>query len=184
MDKWGKLNTEEWGSDEESIEEDISDSKDEREEGGWETDDSFINDEQVFQDDIKAFERVGFGKLGTNIEGPIGDKIRRLEQINQDPKERFIRKVQAIALEIKNNYNKLSDQDINYIEEKISLVNKPEHKNPLGFVLGYIGSKGGIIIDKENIEEAFLTLKKLSDNTVTEPDVIRYSKYWIILNRF
>jgi hypothetical protein len=104
--------------------------------------------------------------------------------------EKFVKSVYAISLDIMNNTKLIFKGDLEIILGNINNLNKPEHKNATGFVLGYIVTNGGKMIDKERLKNVFklLNYKKgpgkyvMEDDSVFEADVIRYSRLWLTLS--
>jgi hypothetical protein len=134
-------------------------------------DDWLSDDDADFKPEAKAFERVSGGLLGTKTD---------IEKKHlQDPTEKFSITVDAIARNL-SNYTDIQQTDIDKMIENISSLKYIEFKNPTGYVLGYLASKGGKKIEKSIIENVF---KKALPHTqgITEPDIIRYAKLWLTL---
>jgi hypothetical protein len=136
-------------------------------------------EENRFQAEVNVFERVNRrDNIDIDIDIGIGPKKNRTQET---PIERFVKFVNAIALELTNE-NYLSEDDVKYILEKIRKVNKPEYKNPTAYILGYIATNnGGNKINKDKLIECFNLLDKLVDKSVTQPDIIRYARLWMNL---
>lgn len=148
----------------------------------YEDQDEYVEDveeENRFQAEVNVFERVNRrDNIDIDIDIGIGPKKNRTQET---PIERFVKFVNAIALELTNE-NHLSENDVRYILEKIRVINKPEYKNPTAYILGYIATNyGGNQINKDKLIECFNLLDKLADKSVTQPDVIRYARLWMNL---
>lgn len=127
--------------------------------------------------EISAFERIG----------GIGDLMITTDLMAQDPTDRFKIKVNAISRDLKNNRHvSLNEDDIKNLLEKVSVIKEKGFNitfiNPSAYVLGYIASKGGRQIDNKEVQNIFLNVLKLVES-VTQPDVIRYARFHINLNK-
>jgi len=127
--------------------------------------------------EISAFERIG----------GIGDLMVTTDLMAQDPTDRFKIKVNGISRDLKNNRHvSLNEDDIKNLLEKVSIIKEKGFNiafiNPSAYVLGYIASKGGRQIDNKEVQNIFLNVLKLVES-VTQPDVIRYARFHINLNK-
>ena len=135
------------------------------------------NMENMFGQERNVYERVGIrGDIDIELGGGLEKK-----KSQKTPLERFIETVNAITLQIINEKNMLTQGDLKIILESISLVNKPEYKNPTAYVLGYMASNGGFNMIGEKIFDIFELLEFVQDKTVNPEDIIRYSRLWINL---
>ena len=143
-----------------------------------------------FVPDVKAFERVAGGILGTKIDSrelkgkKFSDIARRLKSINLTPQEKLSEAVNAIAWNYKSDgVFSFSERDIDELLGKIHLLDNPKVTNPIGYILGYVATNGGK--NMNNIESVMSKIKKgmIRDANVQPPDVIRYAKLWIRLQR-
>ena len=111
------------------------------------------------------------------------------------PKDRFLISADAITRSLNNKFDKLNldEKNITEILSYTELTNI-EYKNPCGWVLGYIVSRnqsdeksGGVDIEMlkyvidEVLDYANNSGDKLANWSVTPPDVIRYTRFWISL---
>jgi hypothetical protein len=132
----------------------------------------WLSDEDVeYKAEAKAFERVGGGLLGT--------KVDKEKKHLQDPIEKFSVTVDAISRNLAN-YIDLNQKDIDNMIENIGLLKNIEFKNPSGYVLGYLASKGGKKIEKSIVQNIFKNALPHTQG-ITEPDIIRYAKLWLSL---
>jgi hypothetical protein len=139
-------------------------------------DDYNENVENMFGDERNVYERVGMrGDINVDID-MIGMEKKKSQKT---PLERFIESVNAITLQIINEKNMLSQGDLKIILETITSLNKPEYKNPTGYVLGYMASNGGFNMVGEKIFDIFDLLEFLEDKSVKPEDVIRYARLWL-----
>jgi len=150
-------------------------------------DDYEDEDEDVdeFVAEMGAFDRVAFTGLTGNA------PKTRLEKAAQEPLEKFIQSVQAIALD---NSDKLiiTNGDIQEMIETASYLEHVEHKNPSAYIFGFLATEGGKKYEIENGNKIILPelydkiIKKVlqfkdSDSSVFPEDVIRYSRLWLQL---
>jgi len=135
------------------------------------------NMENRFEHERNVYERVGFrgdiNLVDINQEGLDKKKSQKT------PLERFIESVNAITLSLINDKNVLSYDDLKIILESINLINKPEYKNPTGYILGYMVSNGGFKMVGEKIFDIFDLLEFLEDKSVKPEDIIRYARLWL-----
>ncbi len=136
--------------------------------------------EKEFGQERNVFERVGIRNDFMDI---YVDKKKSRTQ--KTPIERFIENVNAIALDLMNSLNIISDLDVKIILESISSVDNPEYKNPTGFILGYFATNGGVKINKKNLKKTFdiIEEEKIMDNSISQPDIIRYCRLWLNLRK-
>lgn len=121
-----------------------------------------------------VFERVG---LRHDVDIDIDPEKKRTQKT---PIERFIEFTNAIAFDIVSKNKKLlNEQDIKIILQSISMMSRPEIKNPTAYILGYIATQGGNEINKDKLLATFDMLENLEDKSVQPPDVIRYSRLWL-----
>jgi len=137
----------------------------------------YINDESSvddyeYRDDVGELvsaytdvERVQRDNFFIGLEGEFWDKLKfYINQINNSS----LRK-------------KIVDVEIKAIVEKAKDTPNIENYNPMGWILGFIGSKGGQI----NIISYVLSVVLPITQTIEEVeyiDVIRYSRFWLSEN--
>jgi hypothetical protein len=137
----------------------------------------YINDESSvddyeYRDDVGELvsaytdvERVQRDNFFIGLEGEFWDKLKfYINQINNSS----LRK-------------KIVDVEIKAIVEKAKDTPNIENYNPMGWILGFIGSKGGQI----NIISYALSVVLPITQTIEEVeyiDVIRYSRFWLSEN--
>ncbi len=136
--------------------------------------------EQEFGQERNVFERVGIRNDLIDI-----DIDKKKSRTQKTPIERFVENVNAIALDLMNSLNIISEGDIKIILESIRLIENPEYKNPSAYILGYIATNGGNKIEKRSLKETFEIIEegKIEDSSVTQPDVIRYCRLWLNLTK-
>jgi len=131
--------------------------------------------EDIFQQDrdvrpsVYAFQRVGVG----NVLG--SDKITYKDTINF-----FLQKIEILSQELKILRGDLLT--IRTLVEKNRDLNV-EFKNPLAFMLGYFATDGGRIFQNENLKKVKRILSIKQDDNVTLPDVIRYGRLLIRIEK-
>ncbi len=134
----------------------------------------YINDESPiddyeYRDDVNELvsayadiERVQRDNFFIGLEGEFWDKLKfYINQINNSS----LRK-------------KIVDVEIKAIVEKAKDTPNVENYNPMGWILGFIGSKGG----QKNIISYALSVVLPITQTIEEVeyiDVIRYSRFWL-----
>jgi hypothetical protein len=147
-------------------------------------DDNEGGEEFEFRPDIKAYERVGLpGLLGAVMTGNFANIQRNINNMVSDPVERFSLYVDAAARNLSSKFDGLlSSEDIVEMIEHVRNIKNVEYKNPVGYILGYIASRGGYSINEKAVENIFVNVLPVVNNMsrVTEPDVIRYARLWLI----
>ena len=121
--------------------------------------------------DVKEYEELAEYGVFDRV-GLPGQVMGEGDLRSSDPIERFHIITRSIAAKLY-----LDHRDMEALENSFDKVKDPEYKNPLGYVLGYIASRGGTKIDNETVDKAFLSLEK--DGDVKQPDVIRYARLWM-----
>ena len=137
--------------------------------------------EDIIQEEVNAFERVG-GR--NNFDLLDTENIDKKNKLKKTPLERFYETVNGVSQKLLEE-NKLSEGDIKIILQTIGLLDKPEYKNATGYILGYIVSGGGLSnINKTKLFGAIeLVENVLEDKSVQPPDIIRYARLWMNLNK-
>ena len=149
-----------------------------------EDDDCEDADVDEFKAEMGAFDRV-------SVPGLTGNAPKtRLEKAAQEPLEKFVQSVEAIALNIDSkNKITITNNDIQEMIEKASFLQHVEHKNPSAYILGFLATKGGtqkLVTEEGNKElyeqiiEKALPLVDIEASVFPE-DVIRYSRLWLQL---
>jgi hypothetical protein len=149
-------------------------------------DDYEDEDVDEFVPEMGAFDRVA-------VTGLTGNAPKtRLEKAAQEPLEKFIQSVEAIALDNRNDKLIITNGDIQEMIETASYLEHIEHKNPSAYILGFLATEGGKKYKIENGKKIILPelydkiIKKVlplidSDSSVFPEDVIRYSRLWLQL---
>jgi hypothetical protein len=96
----------------------------------------------------------------------------------------------AFNLMLQNEIGFISDSDYKFIIDKIQTIDKPGYKNPVAYILGYYASNGGNNMSEKNIGMVFDSLKNINSLSIeypifkiSKPDVIRYARFWLYLNK-
>jgi hypothetical protein len=157
-------------------------------ENKWESNsEESFEDEIKFKPSIKAYEHVGLSAavsamLGTIMEGNLGELQKKINKMIQNPVDRFAIYVDAISRSLTSReIINLTQDDIINMLLPIKNIKNIEHKNPTAYILGYVATEGGISLNKKNIQKVFKILSSLEDYSIKEPDVIRYSRFWMTL---
>jgi len=137
----------------------------------------YINDESSvddyeYRDDVDELvsaytdvERVQRDNFFIGLEGEFWDKLKfYINQINNSS----LRK-------------KIVDVEIKAIVEKAKDTPNIENYNPMGWILGFIGSKGGQINSISYVLSVVLPITQTIEE-VEYIDVIRYSRFWLSEN--
>jgi len=145
-------------------------SSSECEEGDDDCDQEFLPEMGAFGDE----GRVGFTKLTGNA------PKTRMEKAAQEPLEKFTQSVEAVALSIK-----IAESDIDEMNKKAEYLDTVEHKNPTAYVLGFLASGKGNLLNQTNYRETVSKYLPLIDkeSCVYEHDIIRYARLWLELNK-
>ena len=139
-----------------------------------------------FQAEQKAFERAGpSGKLTEMLSGAsLGDMQKNLARDAISPEDRFLIAVDALSRRITSDTSfKLTQNDINIMLEKTSNIVGLRYKNPAGYILGYLATKGGVSMDPGVVSSVikYVLPSVADDSGLAPPDVIRYSRFWLNL---
>jgi hypothetical protein len=118
--------------------------------------------EDIIMAEINAYERAGGGITSYTLKSV------------KNPKEKY--KFILVSLFEKMGLN-ITTHDKNEILQSVASRDDIIYKNPYGYILGYIGSRGGRGITRESIKQAFDSIG--STEGIEEPDVVRYSVFWV-----
>lgn len=118
--------------------------------------------EDVMMAEINAYERAGGGITSYTLKSV------------KNPKEKY--KFILTSLFEKMGLN-MTMHDKNMILQSVMARDDIIYKNPYGYILGYIGSRGGKGITKDSMNQAFNSIG--SSEGIEEPDIIRYSVFWV-----
>lgn len=137
---------------------------------------------RVYTAEANAYSRVGHGGRLTTVisEGPMKD-IQQLADMT-NPEEKFlILLTQSAQSMIEKHDIKISDQDIEIMADKVSLISDIQYKNPTAFILGYIATQPRK--NMNNVKHVINhILPKIEEGGVKPPDVVRYSRFWLTLS--
>ncbi len=133
------------------------------------------------------YERAGIGGTVMQGKGMLVNIQERLDR--SDPHKLFRDTVLLIGNNIINNSDirsglKLTRGDLEILENKISQTPNIEYKNPLGYICGYMATKGGRTMAIHDVKEIIKLLDLLnkavvkSGGGVEPPDVVRYARFW------
>lgn len=140
--------------------------------------------------EAKAFERAGpTSKLAEVLDMPLDEgKVKSVDQ-------RFFETVNRVGLQmIDVELEDITHNDINIMLE-VGKNKLPgiKFKNPIGYVFGYIASQGGrklvpkhikkTIFGKEREKNEIKDLRTalFKEGGLTPPDIIKYSRLWMML---
>lgn len=117
---------------------------------------------------IRDFERVSRGWAPSTS----------LKNIT-NPSEAFRIRATGAFIKLKASAQ-LSEADLVKILEPIGTLSNIKFKNPAAYVLGYIASNRGRVIDRRAFDRAcdILYLVNEKEIIVREPDILRYAVYW------
>jgi hypothetical protein len=157
----------------------------------YEVEDSNENEMKMKQG-IKDIERTGNRNLADCSQ--YIDKKQNKKFLSDI--ETFCKNINGIALDIINNSNPklLSILDLQHIMENIKNLSNPEYKNPTCYILGYYVASGSkISLNIKKLRQVFKMLYYseftdeneyiVNDSTIQEPDIIRYGRLWININK-
>lgn len=132
-----------------------------------------------FTHEIKAFERVGGGILGTKIKVSklYGKKLNEINKIlktlNIPPEEKLTIAVDAVARKYMDIFN-FGQGNIEDMISNIYRLDKPGAINALGYVLGYSAARMiGVTNTIKKVE-----INNIKDSNLKIPDIIRYFHLW------
>ena len=166
---------------------DYGDEYEDGEEGSADEDDDY-SDEDEYEDEYEGESKVQIGfkdleRLGGGVVVPWATDAEGNPLKTQTPFGRFTLKVDAIARNIDSECTTigLSNNDIQTLLDTSEKLKHVEHKNPSGYILGYLATQGGRKqISRDSLKSVWTCYQKLrrKDDTVKEPDIIRYSTLW------
>lgn len=128
--------------------------------------------------EVNAFERIG----------KPGDFLGGLDILTQDETDKFKIQVNRIFIELKDKNIQLDNHDKQNLLDKVEKIKDLGYNisfiNPSGYILGYIASRKGINLNKQNVDYVFNNILKLKFvESVTKEDVIRYARFYIIISK-
>ena len=138
---------------------------------------------------ITAHERVSrldpcTSGILMDLSGDMSNIQKRIREM-VSVEDRFKYYVGAII----NNLNENKILDISWdsrvkICQKADDIPNVKFLNPTAYILGYVATQGGKTMNKRDIKMVFRALDVLKDDSIREPDVIRYSRFWMGLPKF
>lgn len=136
-------------------------------------DDDFENEDSKFENEYGAFNRAGGTKLSELLSTPEG----------KSPEDLFLIKMDAFCRKLDSgNIVKITENDINILLDKTTVISNLKYKNYIGYVLGYIATQGGRTMDIKNIQEIINILPKIDNEAGIEPpDIVRYARFWMTI---
>jgi hypothetical protein len=153
--------------------------------------------EPKLMDEYGAFDRANMTNLAslcTKIfdgAGPMSDVRKRIEQQVRDPSERFVAFMTAIMVSLNTeNHLDITQKDGETMMSNHVYIKNIEKKNPTGYILGYLVTNGGGVINTELFDYIVnkILIKKndetgeitgvIEDDSIKPADVIRYCRYW------
>lgn len=149
-------------------------------------------EEPGFVAEIGAFERAGPG--GRLAEMLTVTDIKGKETLSSE--DRVLLAINGIGNTLIDEKH-ITRNDLENILEMASVTENMKYKNPVGFILGYIGTNGGKLsvnsvktsssVDKKILNELKSNIKNINNKIlpsikdrmgIEEPDVIRYIRFW------
>ena len=140
------------------------------------------NDDDYFTElrpEFDAYNRVG---LQGTLFNEFVDANGKLDRGLLSPLQIFQIYIDSIARKLKSEDTDISNENIEEMIEKSTKLKYIKHKNPSGYVLGYIASNAGRDINKKSFNNAISKLTFIDDTSLLEPDVLRYARLWLNLN--
>lgn len=136
-------------------------------------------DVPIFQPSITDWGRVGLpGGDGAIL--PSG----KVERAMMEPLEKFRMYVEAICRNL-NNWDSIniSEISIQRMLETAAQLEAVGYKNPTAYILGFVATGGGQKLTKKNFDQVISqVLPHVDDDSVLQPDIIRYARLWEKLN--
>ena len=111
---------------------------------------------------------------------PADENERKKWMRGLTKKERFFYELKVrVVPECSELFDTTIDRAL--IVEKSKNIPGLGYKNPWGFILGFISSKGGREVSRTGLENTFEKLPvHIKDNIgITTADILRYSRYWV-----
>ena len=150
-------------------------------------DDQYDNpeDDNILESGFADIERTSkadeCGGLPIIMSGNLADLNKDINLLTQDPLERFKRLVGAISHSIdEDGLYQIGVDDRNKMCLVASNLENVKYLNPTAYILGFLSTNGGgSSINDKIIKRIFNFLDRLRDDSVKQPDVIRYARFWI-----
>ena len=138
---------------------------------------SYEDDDDHFQAEMGAFDRVGFN----DFDGTIPKT--RLEHAMQEPIERFKQYVKGITHNLNSKNIHITKDQIKKMIDSAEQLKNIEHKNPTAYVLGFLANKIEIDDLGHFVDLYDYVIKKVlihvnEEDSVQAHDVIRYGRLW------
>lgn len=140
---------------------------------------------QEFQAERASFERISRGSKLAEISEVIEGKTKTREQRFYENVDKTCRRMMEV------NMPEISENDIsNMLEIASTKLSGAMFKNAIGYVYGFIASRGGRELDTEYVRKIIfgtknedIEIKKLREALFKEaglkpPDIIKYARLW------
>jgi len=143
-----------------------------------------MGDDQEYEMEAKAFERVGgagvlaelLSSSGGLIEG-LQDNKKKMREISAE--DRFLIFTDAFCRKLTSEgIVTVTERDITNILRSSQKLPHIRYKNYVAYVLGYLASQGGRDLSAKNVRDVLNLLPKIKEGGVTPPDIIRYARFW------
>lgn len=142
-------------------------------------------EDEIYQMEIGAFERVGAGRpleiLRTTFGGSFKDAkvaelYKRLTRFTKTPEEKF-KELFSILVEKYSSLN-ISDSQLLFLNNLFDRIDNLKYKNPAAFLFGYYILGKDKEIDKKKLEKIDkILVDQFVDLGVEREDVIRYARF-------
>lgn len=142
-------------------------------------------EDEIYQMEIGAFERVGAGRpleiLRTTFGGSfqnakVAELYKRLTRFTKTPEEKF-KELFSILVEKYSNLN-ISDSQLITLNNLFDRIDNLKYKNPAAFLFGYYILDKDKKIDKKKLEKIDkILVDQFVDLGVEREDVIRYARF-------
>jgi hypothetical protein len=130
--------------------------------------------------DIPAFEDFERSNVVDDCGSLDMADVDDLRKLILSPLERFKLRVGAIGHDIVGTGTiPLNMNGRNAACRMAENIENVKYFNPTAYVLGYIVTNGGDVIDPDIMTVVFNNLSTLQDDSVKPADVVRYSRYWV-----
>jgi hypothetical protein len=143
------------------------------------------NDDMFIE--IGASERVGpSGVLSELLSSGSNDLKKKGARNVVSPEDQFLITVDAVSRKIgESNTIKITKDDIEAMLKKTLDIKGLKYKNGKAYILGYLASKGGRELKKDNVLFVINNvLPEISDGGIEPADVIRYARFWMDLGPY
>jgi hypothetical protein len=143
-----------------------------------------FDEEDPFKNEIGAYDRAG---IGIDIGNYLGGARNTEGKVDiTSGSDRFIFNLDGFCKKLpelgdEKSFFTITQEDLKILLETTKKIVNLKDKNYVAYVLGYLAKNKTPdgLFNKNNLKKIFAIIPKLNGvGGITEPDVIRYARYW------